>query len=210
MFQSNYYWEDFSLSGPEEIGVREVKALFCEGDRDFDDISRKIYRSQRELGGQKFHSTGFWTENQYQALLEKQQEDPVHVLSDKDSGRAWWMFRDKFYWEDENLKEIEVKALLLERVRKREQRIRRAMRSMEQESLEHTSSRSIPNSVKRRVWERSQGRCVQCGVQCGQEGDIEYVHIIPTSEGGSNSESNFQLLCELCAISRRYRDDYVL
>ena len=39
--------------------------------------------------------------------------------------------RDGFYWEDENLKEFEVKALLSMRIRKQKNKIERELRLME-------------------------------------------------------------------------------
>jgi len=54
--------------------------------------------------------------------------------------------------------------------------------------------RHIPKNVKREVWRRDQGRCVDCG----SNEKLEYDHIIPFSKGGSNTERNIQLLCESC------------
>jgi 5-methylcytosine-specific restriction endonuclease McrA len=58
----------------------------------------------------------------------------------------------------------------------------------------NTSSRTIPAHVRREVWRRDQGRCVQCESQVR----LEYDHIIPFSKGGSNTARNIQLLCEKC------------
>lgn len=62
------------------------------------------------------------------------------------------------------------------------------------EKTNGTTRKSIKASVKREVWRRDQGRCVQCGSQK----NLEYDHIIPVSRGGSNTERNLQLLCEHC------------
>ena len=97
------------------------------------------------------------------------------------------MFRDKIYWEEADLNEYEVKALLLER-----------RREEEQESRRHIYRKSLPNSVKLLVWERDRGRCVKCG----RDEDLEYDHIIPVSKGGSNTEKNIQLLCVACNRSK--------
>lgn len=48
--------------------------------------------------------------------------------------------------------------------------------------------------VKREVWRRDYGKCVECGSQVR----LEYDHIIPFSRGGSNTARNIQLLCEKC------------
>ena len=198
MFQGKFYWEDYSSEQTKDLAEREVKGHFLEGNWKTDAISRKIYRSQRKQVGQDYKSVGHWTENGYQALLAKQLEDPVPVLWNEEGGRKWWMFRDKFYWEDEDLKEIEVKALLLERFRKKEQQIERAMRSMEQESRRPSVKGLIPDYVKRQVWRRDGGLCARCRVHCGREENSVYVHIVPVSQGGRTTVDNIQLLCDMC------------
>jgi len=54
--------------------------------------------------------------------------------------------------------------------------------------------RYIPATVKREVWRRDKGECVECG----SKERLEYDHIIPFSKGGSNTARNMQLLCENC------------
>lgn len=54
--------------------------------------------------------------------------------------------------------------------------------------------RIISSSVRKYVYARDNGRCVDCGSNI----DIEYDHIIPVSKGGSSSENNIQLLCRAC------------
>ena len=58
--------------------------------------------------------------------------------------------------------------------------------------------RRISDEVKREVWQRDLGKCVQCG---GKE-KLEFDHIIPVSKGGSNTARNIQLLCETCNRSK--------
>ncbi len=50
----------------------------------------------------------------------------------------------------------------------------------------------IPEDVRMFVWRRDGGRCVKCG----SNKNLEFDHVIPLAEGGSNSERNLQLLCE--------------
>jgi len=65
--------------------------------------------------------------------------------------------------------------------------------------VEQHASRHISSTVKREVWRRDQGRCIQCGSQ----ENLEYDHIIPFSKGGSNTARNIQLLCESCNRSKQ-------
>lgn len=53
---------------------------------------------------------------------------------------------------------------------------------------------ALPSSVKREVWRRDEGRCVECG----NKERLEFDHIIPLSRGGANTVRNIQLLCEAC------------
>ena len=52
----------------------------------------------------------------------------------------------------------------------------------------------IPKEVRMYVWQRDQGMCVECG----SKERLEYDHIIPLFQGGSNTDRNLQLLCEPC------------
>ena len=56
------------------------------------------------------------------------------------------------------------------------------------------SSIKIPSRVKKHVLKRDKGRCSQCG----SKKHLEYEHIIPLSEGGSNTAGNVKLLCQEC------------
>jgi hypothetical protein len=56
----------------------------------------------------------------------------------------------------------------------------------------------IPQYVKTAVWERDQGKCVQCG----DTKQLEFDHKIPYNKGGGNSINNLQLLCVECKRKR--------
>lgn len=53
---------------------------------------------------------------------------------------------------------------------------------------------SIPERVRREVWRRDGGRCVDCG----SRERLEYDHIIAVSRGGANTARNIELRCETC------------
>ena len=52
----------------------------------------------------------------------------------------------------------------------------------------------IPERVRKEVWRRDGGRCVDCS----SRERLEYDHIIPVSKGGSNTARNIELRCETC------------
>jgi len=54
-----------------------------------------------------------------------------------------------------------------------------------------SQSRHIPDDVRREVWQRDGGKCVQCGAQ----DYLEFDHIIPRSRGGASTVKNLQILC---------------
>ena len=58
--------------------------------------------------------------------------------------------------------------------------------------------KSIPQSVKDKVWNRDGGKCVDCG----SNENLEFDHIIPHSKGGADTYRNLQLLCEPCNRSK--------
>jgi hypothetical protein len=53
---------------------------------------------------------------------------------------------------------------------------------------------AIPAAVRREVWKRDEGRCVDCG----SRERLEYDHIIAVANGGSNTARNIELRCESC------------
>src|SRR5437660_12220301 len=56
------------------------------------------------------------------------------------------------------------------------------------------TERTYPCHVRLFVWQRDGGKWVLCGKQ----ERLEYDHVIPVAEGGSNTERNIQLLCDTC------------
>ncbi|GIV71211.1 HNH endonuclease [Caldilinea sp.] len=64
----------------------------------------------------------------------------------------------------------------------------------------------LPTWMKRGVFYRDRGRCINCGkdltgaIVIGEE--VHYDHIIPLAEGGTNDPTNFQLLCRGCNLGK--------
>jgi 5-methylcytosine-specific restriction endonuclease McrA len=128
-------------------------------------------------------------------LQRESKKTPVRLGSHE--GKAWWMYRGKIYsTREEDLAVDEVQALLHERENKKRLRIARAKAvSAMADNLDHQGLRQpITREVKVAVWQRDQGRCVQCDSNV----DLEFDHIVPLAMGGSNTERNIQLLCATC------------
>ncbi len=78
---------------------------------------------------------------------------------------------------------------------KKQARLRREIECSEKRiDPGHVVREKIPRHVQLFVWQRDQGKCVMCG----SRENLEFDHIIPVAKGGSSTERNVQLLCELC------------
>ena len=82
----------------------------------------------------------------------------------EDERRTWWMYRGRFFWEDDGLAPDEVMALVHERERRLRRRIDRAKDLMLAEAADAGPRREpIPEDVRRDVFRRDGGRCAVCG-----------------------------------------------
>jgi 5-methylcytosine-specific restriction endonuclease McrA len=57
--------------------------------------------------------------------------------------------------------------------------------------------------VRRKVWIRNKGQCAACG----SRENLQYDYILPTSEGGTNTLDNLQLLCKSCNQKKSDKND---
>jgi hypothetical protein len=147
----------------------------------------------------ELHAPAEYEEAQYNILLNYQLTKPFAVLYDSFKKKKWWMFRNEFYWEDENFSETEVTALILDKIQQKQRKIEKAIARMSSQELKNSVSRKpISDDVRTYVWQRDGGRCVKCGSQ----ERLEYDHIIPVAKGGSDTSRNIQLLCEFCNRSK--------
>ena len=64
--------------------------------------------------GKKISQTKL-SKSKYNSLLQIQSLDPVKIMTDQEKGRAWWMFQDGFYLENEGLTGDDVKTFAMEK-----------------------------------------------------------------------------------------------
>ena len=161
----------------------------------------------REDKGAEFVSDGIWlwrrhtfcagrpvapplTPRRLARLHTVQEYEPVCVLENE--GRRWWWYSDRFFSEADELSPADVTALVADRDRRRARKLQRAHAEMEAEAAPRRAP--VPREVRRAVWARDGGRCVECGAGF----DLQYDHVIPHSMGGADTEANLQLLCGDC------------
>jgi 5-methylcytosine-specific restriction endonuclease McrA len=124
--------------------------------------------------------------------LRAQALHPV-AIAERDDGRTYWAFEDRIWWEDDDLTANDVLALVRERQRRAQRTLERAHAALAAAAGERRRE-PIPRDVRRAVFERDGGRCVDCG--SGFE--LQYDHVIPLALGGANTVQNLQILCAPC------------
>ncbi len=113
---------------------------------------------------------------------------------------GYWFYKDKVLKVErpEVATEDAVSLLVKHKVLREEKFLEKVRRDLQAfENLEKVGSarrEKIPEAVRLFVWQRDEGKCVKCS----SRERLEFDHIIPVVEGGSNTERNIQLLCELC------------
>lgn len=128
----------------------------------------------------------------YDAMTVRQRTSPVAVA--ELHPRRWWWFEGRFYWDNEGYDADDVMALVRQRDRAKERKLQHARALLTAEDEGARQRHGIPLEVRRAVWARDGGRCVECG----RADVLEYDHVIPLSLGGSSTEKNLQLLCADC------------
>jgi 5-methylcytosine-specific restriction endonuclease McrA len=139
-----------------------------------------------------------WKRVGFEELRAAQQENPVVVVDD--GKRTLWYFHDKFYWEDDGLDAEDIKALVHQRERRLQQKVQTARSLMHADETGRPTRIPIPSDLRRLVFERDGGRCVECGSNF----DLQYDHVLPVALGGATTAENLQLLCAEC--NRRKSD----
>ncbi len=134
--------------------------------------------------------------------VEKAHTEPINLDNSGYTDR--WLYKNvllKIESVGEILEEeeiLKVKHFVLKE-EKELNKITREVEAFENFDKTQVSRRErIPNNVRLFVWQRDEGKCVNCG----NKEKLEFDHIIPVIEGGANTERNIQLLCESCNRSK--------
>lgn len=133
-----------------------------------------------------------WKDKGGYSLYSGRRDQPIPP-----SGKPRWLFKGYLLEVDsEDISAAEAKLLIREAVWKHEKKFEK-LKSMAKVEivLQKTNRRAvISDEVRIFVWQRDQGRCVQCS----SKEALEFDHIIPIAKGGSNTARNLQILCEKC------------
>ncbi len=126
-------------------------------------------------------------------ISHDQEIEPQLVASYRD--RAYWWYKDTIYWTNAGYSAEDIEALLFTRQRKQERELEHAHAVLAASNSPAGLKRvAIPKEIKRAVWERDGGRCVECG----SDFDLQFDHVIPFALGGASTVDNLQLLCAAC------------
>lgn len=163
-------------------------------------LQKKLVGRYRFLIGNAvvFGASGYafeWEVPDWQNAMQRQWQEPLRIVETSE-GRQHWIFRNEYWWDDEQLTPWDVHALIADRDRQNRATLERAHRNQQLAwSAGRPSQRpGISKELKKAVFDRDGGRYVSCGSNF----DLQYDHIIPFDFGGATTFENLQLLCSSC------------
>ena len=137
-----------------------------------------------------------------QNLFKKTKETPTFLFGgDKDTAQVWG-YMEYLYVVSDPVKlytHDQIKLLIYgeyDKERKHFEKLKKLYESSA--AVEEYKRPRIPEEVRILVWRRDGGKCARCG----SREKLEYDHIVPLSQGGSNTARNIELLCEKCNRSK--------
>ena len=146
-----------------------------------------------------------------QALMREHNWFPISLPPDYDSEHSEplpidgfengaWVYRDRFIRVEvpKSFDRTELILRIKHAVLREDWALKRIANEVQAfenlEAIPCARRERIPESVRLFVWQRDEGKCVNCGSQY----KLEFDHIIPVADGGSSTERNIQLLCDSC------------
>jgi hypothetical protein len=151
----------------------------------------------------RLHSANHYvncSSGQYEHLSAVQRTTPV-LLAAKQEWH-WWWYRDRFWWVDRkaSAREIELTILMMDfSSESQREAFERAQSALAGRNDTASAQDAVPEHVRREVWIRDRGRCVDCGVASS----LAFDHLLSIAVGGSNTARNIELRCRPCQLRRR-------
>ncbi len=151
----------------------------------------------------RLHSANHYvncSSGQFDHLSDLQRTTPVLLTIKK--GWHWWWYRDRFWWADRTLSTREIESTILAMDLSSESQreaFERAQAGLAGRNGAGSAEDAVPDDVRREVWIRDRGRCVDCGVASS----LAFEHVLPIAVGGSNTAANVELRCRPCHLRRR-------
>ena len=78
-------------------------------------IENGTFSTKYQFSINKRVSNSKLSKSKYNSLLQLQSLDPVKIMTDQEKRKAWWMFQDGFYVENDGMSGDDVKEFALKK-----------------------------------------------------------------------------------------------